>query len=289
MTPLEAELQRWALRERQQQQRARGHGLNVRAYRQFFPDKAAAAKETRKVETGIRLNSNGTVTVHGTTYTRDEFRGALEANTKAQRDDPKSAYRNARDPNHNRAVEEINLAYKFLNNELSPQDEQQAVQEWQDATQESGEVANPQPYQQIAEMWKDPAVRAAKQRRDGGAPLDDRQKEIMREYDRLETANNVQAYRERAVKSGTKGPRPYIPSDAMAWISNPHKEQRRQLAAEWKAKTLADPTSDYWHADRGARHKSAMLAMKAAYEAAETGEVNSVQINPADGTVSGEE
>jgi hypothetical protein len=42
------------------------------------------------------------------------------------------------------------------------------------------------------------------------------------------------------------------------------------------------------HADRGALHKSALIAMKAAYEAAETGEINSVQIAP-DGTVSGEE
>jgi hypothetical protein len=31
-----------------------------------------------------------------------------------------------------------------------------------------------------------------------------------------------------------------------------------------------------------------MLAMKAAYEAAETGEVHSVQINPADGSINEE-
>jgi hypothetical protein len=41
----------------------------------------------------------------------------------------------------------------------------------------------------------------------------------------------------------------------MTWITNPHKEQRRQLAAEWKAKTLADPTHDDWHADRRAAQK----------------------------------
>jgi hypothetical protein len=263
-------------------------GLNLRAYRQFTPARATAAKETPKVN-GIKLNSNGTVTVHGTTYTRDEFRGALELNMREMRADPKSAYNDRRHPDHEQAVSEMQLGYKFLGGELTEADEREIVTEWHDATQESNEVATAQPYQQIAEMWKDPAVRAAKQRRDAGAHLDDREKEIMREYDRLENANNVIAYKERAVKSGTKGPRPYIPSDAMAWITNPQKEQRRQLAAEWKAKTLADPEHAYWHSDRGAQHKSAMLAMKAAYEMAETGECTSVQINPADGSVSSEE
>jgi hypothetical protein len=199
---------------------------------------------------------------------------------REMRADPKSAYNDRRHPDHEQAVSEMQLGYKFLGGELTEADEREIVTEWHDATQESNEVATAQPYQQIAEMWKDPAVRAAKQRRDAGARLDDREKEIMREYDRLENANNVIAYKERAVKSGTKGPRPYIPSDAMAWITNPQKEQRRQLAAEWKAKTLADPEHAYWHSDRGAQHKSAMLAMKAAYEMAETGEVHSVQINP---------
>jgi hypothetical protein len=116
---------------------------------------------------------------------------------------------------------------------------------------------------------------------------------LLQQYKALELAHNEQARKEQAVavRSGTsgKGPRPYIPSDAMAWITNPQKEQRRQLAAEWKAKTLADPSHDYWHSNRGAQHKSAMLAMKAAYEMAETGECTSVQINPADGSVSSAE
>jgi hypothetical protein len=144
--------------------------------------------------------------------------------------------------------------------------------------------------ERVREMIKieraDPELRRALQRnsKEGLTP---RQAAQFDEYKSLETANNEQAYRERAVKTGTHGPRPYISSDAMSWITNPHKEQRRQLAAEWKARTLADPSHDYWHADRGALSKSARLAMKAAYEASETGEVNSVHIGP-DGTVSGE-
>jgi hypothetical protein len=124
----------------------------------------------------------------------------------------------------------------------------------------------------------------ALQRARMGQALSPSQAKLVGEYKALEQQHNATA---KPVYTGgwMKGPRPYISSDAMAWVANPHKEQRRQLAAEWKAKTLADPNHDYWHADRGALHKSAMLAMKAAYEAAETGEVNSVQINPADGSI----
>jgi molybdenum-dependent DNA-binding transcriptional regulator ModE len=42
-------------------------------------------------------------------------------------------------------------------------------------------------------LVQQPAVRAAKQRRDAGARLDDREKEIMREYDRLEAADAADA------------------------------------------------------------------------------------------------
>jgi hypothetical protein len=114
------------------------------------------------------------------------------------------------------------------------------------------------------------------------------QRQIVDRHDMLLKQHNEIVDKERAGKGGgwLKGPRPYIPSDAMKWITNPHREQRRQLAAEWKARTLANPTHDYWHSDRGALNKSAKLAMKAAYEAAETGEITSVQVNPADGTVS---
>jgi hypothetical protein len=130
----------------------------------------------------------------------------------------------------------------------------------------------------------DPELRRALQR-NSAEGLTPRQAAQFDEYKALETANNEQAYKERAVKSASKGPRPYIPSDAMVWLTNPHKEQRRQLAAEWKARNLRNPDSDYWHPERGALSKSARLAMKAAYEAAETGEVNSVRINPDDGTI----
>jgi hypothetical protein len=72
----------------------------------------------------------------------------------------------------------------------------------------------------------------------------------------------------------------------MPWLTSPHKEQRRQLSADWRNRTLANPDHDYWHPERGTLNKSATLAMWAAYEMAEKGEVTTVQINPADGTVS---
>jgi hypothetical protein len=77
---------------------------------------------------GIKFDGNR-ITVHGTTYTRAEFRAALEASIKAQREDPKSAYRNARDPNHQQAVEEMNLAYRWLGGELNATDEKEIVTE----------------------------------------------------------------------------------------------------------------------------------------------------------------
>ena len=259
--------------------------LNLRAYRQFTPARATAAKETPKVN-GIKLNSNGTVTVHDTTYTRDEFRGALEINMKEMREDPNSADNDRRHPDHAQAVSEMALGYKFMAGELTEADERVIVTEWHDATQES-EVSNTlRPHQEIAQIVSTLEGRTALQRARMGQPLDARQAAIVARHNELEAANNVIAYKERAVKSGTKGPRPYIPSDAMAWITNSNREQRRQLAAEWKAKTLADPEHAYWHSDRGAQHKSAMLAMKAAYEMAETGECTSVRINPENGSVS---
>ena len=76
------------------------NGLNVRAFRQFTPAKAAAATETPRMGNGIKLNANGTLTLNGTRYTRDEFRGALEMNMREMRADPKSAYNDRRHPDH---------------------------------------------------------------------------------------------------------------------------------------------------------------------------------------------
>ncbi len=41
---------------------------------------------------GIKLNANGTVTIHGEVYSRYQMRAALEENMKAQRADNTSAY-----------------------------------------------------------------------------------------------------------------------------------------------------------------------------------------------------
>jgi hypothetical protein len=42
-----------------------------------------------------------------------------------------------------------------------------------------------------------------------------------------------------------KDARPALGADAMAWLTNPHREQRRQLSADWKSRTLANPDHDY--------------------------------------------
>jgi hypothetical protein len=291
MSSLEAELQRWALRERQQQQR-RAYAPDVRAIRQQLYAGNKAAVEAPKMN-GVKLTAGGsehtlTLDMLKTPEGRAAIREVLALRIADIRADRAHPYNDARHPDHAAAVRDVQDAYRFNNYEM-PDTEITEMATKLTGTSTTPPSAPAEPFREIAAIVGTPEGRVALQRRATGQPLDASQKAIVARHDELEAANNSIAYRERAVKSGTHGPRPYIPSDAMAWISNPHKEQRRQLAAEWKAKTLADPTNDYWHADRGARHRSAMLAMKAAYEAAETGEVHSVQINPADGTVSGEE
>lgn len=272
----ERELLRMMQQERQQQ-RPRY------SWRQFFPATNTAARETQKVaQNGIRMNSNGTVTINGTTYSRDEFRGALEINMRAMRADPNSAYNDLRHLDHKQAVAEMALGYKFMAGELTDSDEREIVTEWQAATQETSEVSNPQPYEQIAEMWKDPGVRAAKQRRDAGGRLDDRQKEIMRQYDQIEAANNAQAYRERASTSTPKPLNRYIGRDVMAFATNQNKVQRQQLAAEHRAKVLGDRNHPYWNAS-STEHKAAVVGMTIATQMMQTGE-SDVQIGP-DGTI----
>jgi hypothetical protein len=218
---------------------------------------------------GVRLNSNGTLTINGQqTYTRAEFRVALEENMKAQRADPKSAYNDRRHPDHEAAVSQMQLGYKFLGGELTESDEREILTEWHAATQESNEVANPQPFQQIAEMWRDPAVRAAKQRRDAGARMDDLEKEIMREYDRLEAANNTQARKEQASSGGwMKTTRPHmIPAELHAIERITDVRERvhaiRQQRAAWRD-DKASPYNDVSHPE----HKNYVGAMSRLYQA----------------------
>jgi len=222
----------------------------------------------------------------GKRYDRDGFRELLRQQMQAARDDPAHPYSDSRHPQHAAAVADMRNAYRWLAGEISETEESEIAGAFNEALRGETEVTDALlPFQEIAQIVGTPEGRTALQRARTGLPLDERQKAIVARHDELEALNNAQAYKERAVKTAGKM-RPYIPGDAMAWITNPHKEQRRQLAAEWKAKTLADPSHDYWHGERGAVSKSARLAMKAAYEAAETGEINSVHINPADGSIS---
>jgi hypothetical protein len=133
--------------------------------------------------------------------------------------------------------------------------------------------------------------RTALQRARLGLPLTPQQAQLWEIYRELENGVNTVARQEQSSKGGwmKTEPRPALGAGVMPWLTSPHKEQRRQLAADWKNRTLANPELDCWHPERGALNKSAKLAMKAAYEMAQTSEVTSVQINPADGTVSGEE
>lgn len=118
--------------------------------------------------------------------------------------------------------------------------------------------------------------------RRGNAEICDAHNALLRQHNEIADA-------ERADKGGgwMKGPQPFVPRDAMPWLTNPNREQRRQGAREYYARTMNDPNADYWHGDRGTLYKSANLAMQAAKEMGDTGECNSVRIDPVDGSIIG--
>jgi hypothetical protein len=257
-------LDREFMRMMQQGQRQRMQAPRY-SYRQFFPAKAAA--EAPKQMNGVRMNSNGSVTINGTTYSRDQFRAKLQEIVETMQRDSNSAYRDRRNPLHQQTVAEISLAYKFLNNELSPQDETAIVGEWHAATQEQGEVSNDQPYQQIAQMMRDPEVRIAKQRRDARAPLDGRQKAIMARHDALEAANNTIARKEAARAGGWMSTKPphRIPSDLYALDRIRDPREKLHGVRELRAKIRGDkehPYNNSGHAD----YKIAVETMRRLYE-----------------------
>ena len=219
------------------------------------------------MENGIKLNSNGTVTIHGTTYSRAEFRGALEINMREMRADPNSAYNDRRHPDHKQAIAEMALAYKFIAGELSESDEREIVTEWHEATQETSEVSNPQPYQQIAEMMRDPEVRIAKQRRDAGQVLDAKQKAIMARHDELEAANNTQARKEQAGSGGwMKITRPHsIPAELHAIEKISDVRERTHAIRQQRAAWRDDPKSPYRDTSHP-EHKNYVEAMSRLYQ-----------------------
>jgi hypothetical protein len=232
----------------------------------------------------------------GKRYDREGFRGLLRQQMEAARGDKSHPFNDRAHPNHKDAVRDMNSAYRWLAGEMDEAEEYEIGGAVNDAIRGESEMATSEQMkpelQAVREMNKIASTsegRTALQRARLGLPLTPEQKQLWEIYRELENGVNTLARHEQAPKGGKMPPpRPYIPSDAMKWITNPHKEQRRQLAAEWKARTLADPNSGYWHADRGALNKSAKLAMRAAYEMAEKGEVTNIQINPADGSISEE-
>jgi hypothetical protein len=96
------------------------------------------------------------------------------------------------------------------------------------------------------------------------------------------------ADRERKAARGPEvgPPRPFMGSDVVPWLTHPNREMRRQLSAEWRARTLANPDHDAWHRERGVLYKSANLAMQAAIEMSTTGECT-MRIDPDSGAIIG--
>jgi hypothetical protein len=252
------ELLRMAQRERQQRRPA------PRAYA------ALRATETPKMD-GVKLNSNGSVTIHGTTYGRDQFRTKLEEIVKTMQGDPASAYRDRKNPNHLQTVEEISLAYKFLNNELSPQDETAIVSEWQAATQESEVSTTLLPHQELAQIVSSSAGKIALQRARTGQPLDAAQKKIVERRNELEASNNTIARKEQAGSGGWMSTRrpPSIPSELfdLERIQDPRERTFaiRELRSRWRD-DKASPFNDVQHPE----HRNHVQAMQRLYQEKES-------------------
>jgi hypothetical protein len=139
---IDREFLQMAQRERQQQRR--------QVPQAYAPVRAT---EIPKMD-GIRLQGDK-ITIHGVTYGRDQFRAKLQEMVETMQRDSNSAYHDRRNPLHQQTVAEISLAYKFLNNELSPQDEAAIVTEWHEATQES-EGNTVEPFQELAQLMREP-------------------------------------------------------------------------------------------------------------------------------------
>jgi hypothetical protein len=231
--------------------------------RAHVPAKVEAAKMN-----GIRMNSNGTITVHDTTYSRAKFRAKLQEIVDTMQSDPASAYRDRRHPNHQQTVEEISLAYQFLNNELSPQDETEIVSEWHEA-EEITEVANTlQPFQEIAQIVGTPEGRIALQRARTGQPLDARQAAIVKRHDELNAANSAQARKEQAGSGGwmtTRRPHS-IPAELHAIERIADARERTHAIRQQKAAWRDDPKSPFNDASHP-EHKNYVEAMSRLYQA----------------------
>jgi hypothetical protein len=220
------------------------------------------ATETSRME-GIKL-SGDRITIHGTSYSRAEFRAKLQEIVDGMQSDPASAYRDRNNPNHQQTVEEISLAYKFLNYELSPQDETAIVSEWH-AAEEATEVATLQPFQEIAQIMGTPEGRVALQRARAGLELDARQKALVARHNELEAQNNAIALKERAVKTGLGKPRPHYVAPELYRIEA-IKDPRERIHAirAQRAAWRDDPNSAYNDVRHG-DHKWAVENMQRLY------------------------
>jgi hypothetical protein len=101
-----------------------------------------------------------------------------------------------------------------------------------------------------------------------GARLDAREKEIMRQYDQLETANNAQARREQAGAGGTfKTTRPHmIPAELHAIERIADVRERVHAIRQQRAAWRDDPKSPFNDA-RHPEHANHVQAMQRLYAA----------------------
>jgi hypothetical protein len=209
------------------------------------------------------------IVINSQIYDRGEFRRTLEANMKAVRADRASAYNDPRHPGHMSAVQEMQLGYRYLNGELSPENEREIVGEWNSAVTaaEETKVSNEQPFQEMAQIVSTAEGRIALQRARLGQSLDANQRALVDRHNELEMRNNAIARKEQASKGGwSKTTRPHmIPSELHAIERITDVRERTHAIRQQRAAWRDDPQSPY-NNTRHPEHKNYADAMTRLYQ-----------------------
>jgi hypothetical protein len=182
--------------------------------------------------------------------------------------DYKSPYHDREHPDHQQAVAQMTLAYKFLNSEIGPADEDRIVREWaaagdrpsceQYAVTPSGDCTD----RRFTGRPHGPQRARTRQ------PLDARQKEIVERHDQLEAQHNAVARKEQASAGGVfKTTRPHyvhLELYRLEVIKDPR--ERVHAIRAWRSEMRDNPTSAFNNL-KHAEHKNAIEWVQRSYQA----------------------
>ena len=197
---------------------------------------------------------------------RATVREVLPQLIEAARADPNHPYNDTRNPGHAAAVAEMQLAYRWLGNEMTNQEESQVAKGLLDAFNTQAPIDDKQAFQELAELMDKPEMRIALQRQRTGQSLDPAQAKLVAQHDELLAANNAQARLERPPTGGRlRGTDNYNAGYILELSKLPPVEQAnraRELAAAMR-NDPAHPFNDGTHP----MHAQAVREMSQLYDA----------------------